>query len=140
MTGSQGSGSGSEDAERQEQIGDTRRRDVEAVTVVLANMRSNENFYLGFSVSVDGDERGDGYSPLGDFELDLGDSDEGNGYDEDDQTETHGFENNGDEDGVGNRGRRSISSMELEVWNWEDYLEDGGWRQPGWRDHSGIQR
>jgi hypothetical protein len=39
---------------------------------VLANVRNNEIFCLGVFVSVDGDEGGDGYSPLGDFELELG--------------------------------------------------------------------
>jgi hypothetical protein len=74
-------------------------------------------------VSVDGDVEGDGYSPLGDFELEPeGGGDDGNnatggdrhncaeqtgktgdedGYDEDGKTGTCGFEDNGDGDGVG---------------------------------------
>ena len=52
-------------------------------TFVLANVRNNEKFCLGVSVSVDGDERVDGYSPLGDFELELGGSDDNYlGYDD----------------------------------------------------------
>jgi hypothetical protein len=44
-------------------------------------------FCLGVSVSVDGNEGGDGYSPLGDFELEGGDDN----YPGDDK--------NGDDDG-----------------------------------------
>ena len=44
-------------------------------TFVLANVQNNEIFCLGVSVSVsvDGDEGDDGYSPLGDFEPEGGD-------------------------------------------------------------------
>jgi hypothetical protein len=58
-------------------------------TFVLINVRNNEIFCLWVSVSVDGDVGGDGYSPLGDFELNLGGGDDN--YLEDDE--------NGDDDG-----------------------------------------
>jgi hypothetical protein len=48
------------------------------VTFVLANIRNDEIFCLGISVSVDGDEEGNGYSPLGDFELELEGGDDKN--------------------------------------------------------------
>ena len=69
---------------------------------MLAYVRNNENFCLGVSLSVDGDERGDGYSPLGDFELKLEGGDDS--YLEDDKTGRRGFEDNGDGDGVGDDG------------------------------------
>ena len=87
------------------------------VTFVLANIRNNGIFCLGVSVSVDGDDGGDGHSPLGDFELKLGGGDDnylrddkngdddGNGYDEDDKTEGRGFDDHGDGDEVGGRDR-----------------------------------
>jgi hypothetical protein len=61
-------------------------------TFVLANVQNNEFLCFRVSVSVDGDEGGDGYSPLGDFELEGGDDN----YLEDDKTARHGFEDNGD--------------------------------------------
>jgi hypothetical protein len=81
------------------------RRDSKVATFVLANVRNNENFCLGFSVSVDGDEGGDSYSPLGDFELELGGGDEkkgdNDGNNEDDKTVRREFEDHGNGDGVG---------------------------------------
>ena len=50
----------------------SRRRNSEVVTFV----RNNEIFCLWVSVSVDGDDGGDGYSPLRDFELKLGGGDD----------------------------------------------------------------
>jgi hypothetical protein len=64
------------------------------MTFELANTRNNENFCLGVSVPVDGDEGGDGYSPLGDFELELEGGDDS--YLGDDKTGRRGFEDNGD--------------------------------------------
>jgi hypothetical protein len=115
-------------------------------TFVLANVRNNEIFCLGVSVSVDGDEGGDGYSPLGDFELELGGGDDKNG--DNDGNARGGNRHNcrgqqtdktGDsrrDPGIrdneyladGNRGRRSTSSREpTGFWDHGDlHLADGG--------------
>jgi hypothetical protein len=76
---------------------------------VLGNVQHNEIFCLGVSVSVDGDEGGDSYSPLGDFELDLEGSDDDRAGDlRDRDLRIRDNEHLAD----GNRGRQSISSRE----------------------------